>query len=170
MTWNNGKSYSDSDMLRMQQDAIRRVKEMQLRADQTLQDANQNYTPPVIPSIHTNESRPAPQPSYQGTGSHHNQSASNAHGTAGTSNNNSSSSINKTIDHMLDSGGSLVSSVLSYFTGAGAESGEELSPIASILQTLHLDSERLIVLGMLIVLMNEKADKTMLLALFYLLF
>ena len=40
MTWNSSSSYSDDDVMRMQQDAVRRVKEMQAKAQSTLETVN----------------------------------------------------------------------------------------------------------------------------------
>ena len=40
MIWNTSSTYSQSDMLRMQQDAINRVHEMQRRAQRTIEETN----------------------------------------------------------------------------------------------------------------------------------
>lgn len=160
MKWDSSKTYSQSDMLKMQQDATRRVREMQARAERTLQNANTEHgsqpitynAPPPIPStIHANAMPDTPHVI--------NNQRVGGGGSAATGG----------IDSLLSSGSNLITNVLSYFTGSKTEEGE-LSPIAAIFDVLHLDKERLIVLGLLVVLMNEKADKTMLLALFYLLF
>ena len=45
----------------------------------------------------------------------------------------------------------------------------ENSPAARALEALGLDNERLLLLGLLLILMNEKADRTLLMALVYLL-
>lgn len=43
MTWNSSSSYSDDDVMRMQQDAVRRVKEMQAKAQSTLETVNREH-------------------------------------------------------------------------------------------------------------------------------
>lgn len=48
--------------------------------------------------------------------------------------------------------------------------GEEPSPISRVLDALNLDTERLIILVLALVLLNEKADYTLILALAYLFF
>ena len=44
------------------------------------------------------------------------------------------------------------------------------SAVGGVLKALKLDGEKILILGLLLFLMNAKADKTILLALFYLLF
>jgi hypothetical protein len=44
------------------------------------------------------------------------------------------------------------------------------SPLNKLLETLGLDGERLIILMLMLVIFNERGDKTLLLALAYLLF
>ena len=45
----------------------------------------------------------------------------------------------------------------------------ENSPAAKALDALGIDNERLLLIGLLLVLMNEKADRTLIIALVYLL-
>lgn len=49
MTWNSSSSYSDDDVMRMQQDAVRRVKEMQAKAQSTLETVNREHPDPPPP-------------------------------------------------------------------------------------------------------------------------
>lgn len=55
MIWNTSGTYSQSDMLRMQQDAINRVHEMQRRAQRTIEETNGS-----IQHVHDAPQSPAP--------------------------------------------------------------------------------------------------------------
>lgn len=118
MTWKNS-NYSSSDMMSMQRDAVRRVKEMQRIANSRV------YSSP------TSEPKRA--------GGH-------------------SPNIPTSLPPKQESN-----------RGEKKPSFEDGNPISGLLSQLNLDSDRLIILILLIVLMNEGADQKMLLALCYLL-
>ncbi|MCI8624624.1 MAG: hypothetical protein HFG26_13330 [Provencibacterium sp.] len=172
-----GVHYSDHDMLHMQQEAIRRVRQMQQRARQSLDgpspaDAVRTEAAyqPVPPA------QRAPYPSA-GTGSpiRHTQALHSAGGPP---------------QHAPHAQPSLLSQIgnslgLGALGGKGAPTanGEESrglgsllgsivgenSPAAKALDALGIDNERLLLIGLLLVLMNEKADRTLIIALVYLL-
>lgn len=192
--WNR-VHYSDNDVLTMQQEAIRRVQQMQDRSRQTVNAFNTQY-PNSAPQNNTQagQSNFGAQPlPAQGAQTHH--AAPNfaraphpAHNgrvdeTGGPLSFLSSlgSQITDTIGNLgsraeggekgkgLLSGG-LLSGGLSGGLGSIISSvvGEE-SPAGKALAALGLDHERILLIGLLLILMNEKADFTLLVALFYLL-
>jgi len=124
MTWRNS-NYSGADMMSMQQDAVRRVKEMQRIANSRV-----NSTP-TSGLQHETKTISAPI---------------------------SEKKIGST--QRLD--------IASHPTERSDETAND-NPISGLLSRLHLDNDRLIVLVLLIVLLNEGADQKLLLALCYLL-
>lgn len=100
------KDYSHSELMSMQQDAIRRVQEMQRRSQEKVQQSRRQPAP-------ESERKPPQQKK---------------------------------------------------------EEGGALSPVETILRDLKLDHDRLMILGLLLVLINEGGDRTLILALCYLLF
>lgn len=244
-----GVHYSDGDMLRMQQEAIRRVRQMQRRAAQTVANATvteaipdpvsakqaassgrsgeelypgqtahspayQHHSPPPgaqasYPSApgHSSPDQRYSQPqnlsSSSGTGSHaaphhmnnthragnmppgqgtyhHNQgnafSAGQGEGNplsalfSGLGNGLNMGSLTEKLGNIGDrlgltgekSEASTTGNLLASVVG-------ENSPIGKVLEALNIDNERLLLIGLLLVLMNEKADRTLIIALFYLL-
>ncbi|WP_143533596.1 hypothetical protein [Provencibacterium massiliense] len=173
-----GVSYTEKDLLNMQQEAIRRVRQMQQRSRQTVQQANAVISPPMQDTIHIpvqgptqgpgNATPNAPGP--QAAGANH-PSGGGAHsGTAGTQSGGTVSSLLSQLTgnlgiHLPQFGqgeGKGLGNVISNFVG-------EDSPIGKVLDALNIDNERLLLIGLLLLLMNEKADFTLLVALFYLL-
>ena len=70
MNWNSSSSYSDDEVMRMQQDAIRRVKEMQAKAQSTLETVNREHPGPPPPPRKPGppqRRQPPPQPPPQYT-------------------------------------------------------------------------------------------------------
>ena len=59
-----GRNINEQDFLQMQQDAIRRVREMQARARQTLENAGVPLEPPPVRETEA-PSRPAPPPARE---------------------------------------------------------------------------------------------------------
>lgn len=205
-----GVHYSENDMLHMQQEAIRRVRQMQRRS-RTL--ANQGAglpgeqapapaavpaslpeAPPAVPRTeqsggqsrqpHPNAaqpdsrqmrppgggSRPMPQNPQNpgGQGSLLSQIGQNF-GLG----NFSLESIGEKLSGLgekLGFGGNSESEGEGGLDGLLGNIIGESSPIGKVLAALNIDGERLLILGLLLVLMNEKADRTLLIALFYLLF
>lgn len=143
MTWQSNR-YNNSDMLRMQQEAIQRVQDMQERARRAAQGGGMRLpdTPAPMPQarpIQEPEPEPAPSPLPQAfpappepAPGHHQHNP--------------------------------LSDLLSSFSGGDS------SPLVRLLNGLGLDGEQLLILGLLFLLWNEEADHTIMLALLYLLF
>lgn len=156
-------NYSENDIMRMQQDAMRRVQEMQRRARINLNDTipapaqpgrtngqTQNHggnNPPQNQSTH--QPRPQQTQQTQQTQQPQNQSPGHSHTQPSPGNNEHSSSPLGNLTDLPKKAGSLLSGVF---------------------DALGLNSEQLLILAVLFVLINEKADKTVILALCYLLF
>ena len=130
MTWKNS-NYSSSDLMSMQQDAVRRVREMQRIANSKLGGVQEAAQPE---QRHSAGQAAAPVPpaigQVPGRDRHHEAEREK--------------------------------------TAPPASSGGS-NPLSGILSQLNLDHDRLIILLLLIVLMNEGADQKLLLALCYLL-
>lgn len=171
-----GVSYTEKDLLNMQQEAIRRVRQMQQRSRQTVQQANAVIPPPMQDTVHIPVQGPAQSAgeapggaaSRHTPGGHPGGSASggtpSAQGGGPVSNLLSQLTGNLGI-HLPQFGqgeGKGLGNVISNFVG-------EDSPIGKVLDALNIDNERLLLIGLLLLLMNEKADFTLLVALFYLL-
>lgn len=125
MRWNNTKTYTEEDIMRMQQEAVSRVHEFQLRANQassyydvpTIGEAHEPYDPEAVIEAQSRVVEP-PVPVQETPVQPHHQPT---------------------------------------------------DPISGILEKFNIDSETLLILGLLFVLYNEKADSVLLLALAYLL-
>ena len=179
-----GVHYSDHDMLNMQQEAIRRVRQMQQRARQSLGGEGPSTGAQSLPVRDPAETAPKaiqPQPAAAaqtmdtfGQASGANRPAGqNAHmqslqGTTGRPQSPPAGGlggIGEWLGHLWQGGtqeqpggGGIIHSLLG-----------ENSPAAKALEALGIDNERLLLIGLLLVLLNEKADRTLLLALVYLL-
>lgn len=118
MRWNSTKTYTEDDMMKMQQEAVSRVHEFQSRAQDVsfydMPTIGEYHAPPVIEA----ESRMLPAPVHQQP-----EQAQSA---------------------ITD-------------------------PIRGLLEKLDIDGETLLILGLIFLLYNEKADNTLLVALAYLL-
>lgn len=170
-----GVHYSDSDVLHMQQEAIRRVRQMQQRARQTLGEG----APPEMGSLPASAGTPdmPAQPTSASVSVFSpGQAAPPAQPVSAPSQGRGAS----------PPGGSLGMGALGALGGRigqlieGGEQGQSIcrlldsllqgdSPTAGALSALGLDGERLLLLGLLLLLWNEQADRTLLLALGYLL-
>ncbi|MBE6905753.1 hypothetical protein [Marasmitruncus massiliensis] len=126
MRWNSTKTYTEEDIMRMQQEAVSRVHEMQARAQ------NMAY--------YEYESRPA-------IGEHYDQPVIEAESRI------------VPVDQ--------TSSPPPEVSAASAPTNDNQSH--GLLSNLNLDSESLLILGLIYLLYNEKADNSLLMALGYLL-
>ena len=164
MSPNSG--YSENELLQMQQDAIRRVQEMQQRAQRTLENGwNTGQEQPaapvetVVPEIMEPAALPPPGPNQnQGHtppgGQNARQGQQNGNPFAGTPLAGLGSSLGG-----LGNLGNLAN-LGSLFQG------QTSSPIGGLMQ--WAGGERGILVALLVLLMGEGADPTLLLALFYL--
>lgn len=134
MRWNSTKTYTEEDILRMQQEAVNRVHEFQQRTQSY-------YDTPVIGEI--------PQPVVEAQ------------------------------SHIVPEPTSPACSADFVSAGEGGFSSQALAepaqmnhpqdPVQGLAEKFGLDSETLLILGLMFLLYNEKADHSLLLALAYLL-
>lgn len=153
MRWNSTKTYTEDDILRMQQEAVMRVHEFQSRAKtlpfydvpesaitpyqepalEAAYEAPQEALPEAEPQQEVPQSAPQEEPAYpQPEPQYAPPTPMNVSGNQ---------------------------------MGAQAPS----DPITGILSKLNLDGETLLILGLMFLLYNEKADNVLLIALAYLL-
>ena len=139
MTWNSSSSYSDDDVMRMQQDAVRRVKEMQAKAQSTLETVNREHPdpppPPRKPGPPQRRQPPPPVPSP--------------------------------VEQLKDLGQQVLPAVEDVLEGGSIADlinaflpQDDDSAVGGVLKALKLDGEKILILGLLLFLMNAKADKT----------
>lgn len=141
----NNSGFNGSQVMHMQQDAIRRVREMQRRANEKLQQTQHMMTNPPPPS--------SPQRGQSG----HMQNRQQA----------SSSPPPKEHKQPHQEKAPTQSSHKQH-TAAPKQASSVFSP-AALLDKLNIDHERALLLLLVVVLVNEQADTKLILALCYLL-
>ena len=128
---NGNISYSSDDFLKMQQDAVNRVREMQKKADAKLNASNQissnNINPLDFPPVNTSSVQ-----------------------------NSFKNSIGQNLNSTMENLSSLPK--------------KALSSISGVLENLGIDNDKLLIILLILILANDEGDKTLILALFYLLF
>ena len=122
MRWNSAKTYTEEDMLRMQQEAVDRVREFQQRSREATGPSWAEAAQPE-PLLH-----PQPLPLEP------------------------------------------VEEEASLPPDGGSAPAPVQQPLEGLLERLGMDGETALVVGLLLLLYNEKADNLLLLALAYLLF
>ncbi len=172
MTWSASSDYTGDELVRMQQDAIKRVQEMQERASKTLERANRS-TSFTAPHFAQTTNYPS------SSNAEDNKHSDNIYINPPLSSNEKS--INSVVDSLEEQ--PPASSKSGIFTEA-LESllnfpqtmkslpllGDGEKSISSIMESLGLTTEKLLLIGLIFILSNDGADKTLLLALGYLLF
>lgn len=147
MKWEE-KRYSPQELQRMQQEAVERVRQMQRRSEQAIRHSPrapsffvQDSPPKEFPKEMPQEApqQPAPQPEPQPQPAAPQQPSQNQ-------------------EQPSHAGQALPLSAL----GQGGFSLEQ------VLDSLHLDHDRLLILAMFFLLAGEKADSSLMLALLYL--
>lgn len=128
MRWSNTKTYTEDDILRMQQEAVSRVHDFQTRA----RDPSYYYDTPTYGEF----ASPSPPPVIE-----------------------AQSRVIPTQDDPAPQPAAY----------APAAPASVTDPISGLLERLNLDGETLLILGLIFLLYNEKADNILLLALGYLL-
>lgn len=229
MKWESSNNYSRDDMIRMQQDAVERVREMQRRSDAALKNAQRNpafFTSsapnpgvPIqqvhnqqnssshkrVPSVekqaesftsseavqHGQSSQEQPQPQMQSQpqaqAQHQPQQPTPNESQAGETpppptqpEINMGQQRNYTMPQEQPSSplqnflgqtplagiGKGVESLLGTLTGPS--NPQKKDTIAQLLEVLHLDGERILILMIILLLYNDGADYTLLFALLYL--
>ncbi|MCI8441628.1 MAG: hypothetical protein HFG27_03735 [Provencibacterium sp.] len=164
-----GVHYSDHDMLNMQQEAIRRVRQMQQRARQSLSGGE-----PVSPSAERPSFPPADK-ALEGSKNAAGREADAQRQAVASRRAPPAEAASRPASPLGQLGerlGQLIQGTEGEKQGLGDMLSSvigEHSPAARVLEALGLDNERLLLLGLLLVLLNEKADRTLLIALVYLL-
>lgn len=231
MKWESSSNYSRDDMIRMQQDAVERVREMQRRSDAALKNAQRNpafFTSsapnpgvPIqqvhnqqnssshkrIPSVEKQaeslsssetvqhgqssqaQSQPQMQSQPQAQAQHQSQQPTPNESPVGETpppptqpqpENNMGQQRNYTMQQEQPSSplqnflgqtplagiGKGVESLLGTLTGPS--NPQKKDTIAQLLEVLHLDGERILILMIILLLYNDGADYTLLFALMYL--
>ena len=131
MKWNSAKTYTEEDMLRMQQEAVERVRVFQERANAAT--SFYDVPPSAIEAVPEPPEPPAPLPAGE------------------------------------DAPEAPENQVLEAQSRVVPEPPRRADPVHGLLDRLGIDSETLLILGLIFLLYNEKADNVLLLALAYLL-
>lgn len=162
------KQYNEADLLRMQRDAEERVRDMQHRARQTVDETNQNSNGNWS-SYSGMRRRPSPgrplhgqpgrqyngQPTPQGQRRQYQQAPEPPHPPAPNPspyNNNPPEPPPHNVDPPASSG-----------------EKKEGTIIGDIMGALGLDEDYLLIIGLILILINQRSDTTLILALAYLL-
>lgn len=161
MNWKSGNGYSSREIDRMQRDAMERVKEMQERSrravsgdppEQTAVQSQPAYPQfmkrPEAPREASPSPSPSPPPTPQPQAAQAAPPSENKGGLLGG----------------LFGGGNPLGSLGSLFTG-GAN-----GPITRVMDALGIDNDKIIILALIFILINNQADKKLILALCYILF
>lgn len=147
MRWNSTKTYTEEDMIRMQQEAINRVHEFQARS----QAATQQFID-VPPIGHAAGNRGAGADSVRPTPE---ISFSQGQAMGGPA--------------QVTEGGVIEAESHVVPQQPAQQTQQPTDPISGLIDKLGIDTETLLILGLLFLLYNEKADNALLMALAYLL-
>lgn len=163
-SWATSSNYSSADMMRMQQQARQRVVEMQRRTNGISETSTA-----ALPSVVVNT------PQMQDN-NHTNQSSGN-HTLLNQMANHSQSVLPKQ-ESIVDVGKGMIAGLgnsLSNMLGA-IDTPTKLmddvihkTPLAKVFDVLELDGEKLLIIGLMFLLINEEGDPLLILALGYLL-
>lgn len=205
MKWESSNDYSREDLVRMQQDAVERVKEMQRRSSEALKNTQrtptffnssvpnpgtqmklhnqklaQNQDENHIPEQHNN----TPPHQEQANGNISNQMPPHQNmyipnqfqrpqqfqqPNQQTANTPPTSHFKEILDQTPLAGlGKSVGNIINTLVGPSNAQGRDT--ISKLLEVLHLDGERILILMLILLLYNDGADYTLLFALIYLFF
>ncbi len=154
------RNYTNSEVRSMQQDAIQRVMEMQRIANERLQRSN------AVLTSRQEEPPPQPQPAprrQENPPQNRRQPTPPSHGR-GDSRGSSPSPTHHAMPVKLEEPAPERSSV-----PAPAPSPFSSGALEGFIHRLGLETDQLILIGLLLLLINEGADTTLILAVFYLL-
>ena len=132
---NGNISYSSDDFLKMQQDAVKRVKEMQKKAEEKVLQSNKISSDNI---------------SYNNL-----------------KNNFSPGNFQNTIPNFKESLGENLNNTVENLSAIPKKA---LSSLTSVLESFGIDNDKLIIILLILILANDDGDKTLILALAYLLF
>ena len=150
MKWEPTKQYTPQQLQAMQQDALERVRQMQRRSEQVVRRS------PRAPSFFVQEDGSAahssqpPQQNVSTTSSHPQNSSHSSQQNTGWSRH--TQQLPSPQNHP-----------------SPPPAATSSNPLEAVMDALGLDQERLLILGLLLVLATDGADQTLLLALLYLL-
>ncbi len=180
-------TYSTGDIEAMQKDALNRVRMMREQAEQKLKHTNESiHNESFSQNFEYNAPNITPMPSMIEEVMHHIDSdkTKNAEDiTAETKYEQSPSNIPQSDTQSKQQVHSMpldapAPSLSKSIKDSAIEFGENISekfsnftsPLTNIMDSFGIDSDKLLIIGLIIVLLNEKSDKTLLLALGYILF
>lgn len=161
MRWNSTKTYTEDDMLRMQQEAVNRVHEFQTRAQQTLPfyDVPESAITPYMGTDNAPVIPPQNVLPYSASGMHPDLPAGYSGEAQPVPDAQSDlSNLNDGQNALIQPSQAQPQSAVSMLT----------DPIKGLLGKIDIDSEVLLIIGLMFLLYNEKADSLLLLALGYL--
>lgn len=171
--WSSGSNYSSKDLMRMQQEAVERVREMQERSRKALENSG-GYTEP--PASNRQESPPHRENNNSGGGPNFPTFARSPE-RPGHPEQRYSVPQEKPVIQIpqsranpsggLFSGGGPLGSLGS--TIGSIFSGGENGPISRVMDALGIDNDKILILILLFILLNNQADKKLILALCYIL-
>lgn len=144
----SGTDFSSEDVLKMQQEAIERVREMQKIARERIERTNSGGQNENTALYMENSSNTANMQNNK----NQMQSQNNFAPKRSTPRNSSNIGISETIENL-----------------AGIPK-KALSSISSALESVGIDNDRLLIIIMILILLTDDSDKSLVLALFYLLF
>lgn len=159
-SWATSSNYSSADMMRMQQQARQRVVEMQRRSNGISQTPN--TTPPSV--VHTPQ---MPNQNHNNSVANHNHQRANHAGISGQK----QESWVDSSKGMIAGIGSSLSNMLGAMDTPTKLMDDVIhkTPLAKVFDALELDGEKLLIIGLIFLLMNEGGDPLLILALGYLL-
>lgn len=168
MTWSNGNEYTHKDIMRMQQEAVERVKDMQERARKAVESSNYPDYPEFAKRPKQSEQHQQPDQHRQSEQYRQpEQYRPNPHDKpviqipqSKSSNNNGSTG--GLLSGLL--GGNNPLSSIGSIIGGGSN-----GPISRVMDALGIDNDKIIILVLLFILINNQADKKLILALCYIL-
>lgn len=160
MKWNSAKTYTENDMLLMQQEAVNRVRDFQTRA----RSAGAFFEPPESPTPYAESLGDTGGYGAENSEANFFAQSREDFGSYGAENRSAEFSA-----PAREGDGESLIEAQSRPVDAFAPPAHPSDPIHGLLDRLGVDSETLLILGLMFLLYNEKADNVLLLALAYLL-
>lgn len=160
MKWNSAKTYTENDMLLMQQEAVNRVRDFQTRARSAGEffEQPEQFEPSSEAPVEFEDSEAE---SYDARFSSQTHETFDGYGSESSDAEFSAQSQEEFGDPLIEAQSRVVDGY--------APPAHPSDPIHGLLGRLGVDSETLLILGLMFLLYNEKADNVLLLALAYLL-
>ena len=150
MKWEPTKQYTPQQLQAMQQDALERVRQMQRRSEQVVRRSPRAPSFFVQEGVSAAHSSQPPQQNVSTASSHPQNSSHSSQQNTGWSRH--TQQLPSPQNH-----------------SSPPPAATSSNPLEAVMDALGLDQERLLILGLLLVLATDGADQTLLLALLYLL-